>query len=99
MEHKIDRLSKLPEPILEHILSFIPLKKKLQLSILSKTWQNVWTLFPIPSITQNLVWSTLYSNKKAQTKRDDIDYFVTRTLLSRRTQKQSLKKIHAYNDH
>jgi hypothetical protein len=60
---------------------------------LSKTWQNVWTLFPIPSITQNLVWSTLYSNKKAQTKRDDIDYFVTRTLLSRRTQKQSLKKF------
>ena len=93
MEHKIDRLSKLPEPILEHILSFIPLNKTLQLSILSKTWKNVWALFPIPEITQDVVWSTLYSNKRAQRKRNDIDYFVRGALLSRLKQKQSVKKF------
>jgi hypothetical protein len=93
MEHKIDRLSKLPEPILEHILSFIPLNQTLQLSLLSKTWKNVWALFPIPEITQDVVWSTLYSNNKAQRMRNDIDYFVKRTLLGRLTQKQSVKKF------
>jgi len=36
MKHKIDKLSELPEPIVEHILSFISLKKILQLSTLSK---------------------------------------------------------------
>jgi hypothetical protein len=101
MEHKIDRLSELPESVIEHILSFITLKKILQLSILSKSWQNIWTLFPIPKINQNLVWPNLYkfSNNKQvreqeyQRKRDEFNYFVEKTLLSRYKQKISIKKI------
>ena len=90
MEHKIDRLSELPEPIVEHILSFIPLKQILQLTILSKRWQNVWTLFPIPEINQRVICSNLYSKNK---RREETNYFVERTLLSRYRQELSLKKF------
>ncbi|XP_059455171.1 F-box/LRR-repeat protein At3g26922-like [Corylus avellana] len=83
MEHKIDRLSELPEPLVEHILSFIPLKQILQLTMLSKTWQNVWTLFPILKFDQ----------ERGQRKREEFIYFVERTLLSRRRQKISIKRL------
>jgi hypothetical protein len=59
MEHKIDRISELPDPILEHILSFIPTKQTLQFSILSKRWQKVWALFPIPDFEQHLFVNNL----------------------------------------
>jgi hypothetical protein len=59
MEHKIDRISELPDPILEHILSFIPTKQTLQLSILSKRWQRVWALFPVPDFGQHLFVNNL----------------------------------------
>jgi ubiquitin-protein ligase len=87
MEHKIDRISELPEPVLEHILSFIPLKQILQLSILSKRWQNVWTLFPIPNLMQHLFTNNLRKvpdnekEQEIQRKKEEFNYFVERTLL------------------
>ncbi|KAK4375406.1 hypothetical protein RND71_006083 [Anisodus tanguticus] len=38
-----DQISKLPEPILEHILSFLVVKDAAKTSILSKAWNNAWT--------------------------------------------------------
>ncbi|CAJ2639072.1 F-box/FBD/LRR-repeat protein At4g00160-like [Trifolium pratense] len=37
-----DRISELPDPILSHILSFIPTKLAATTSILSKRWKSVW---------------------------------------------------------
>jgi hypothetical protein len=45
MEHKVDR--ELPEEVVEHILSFIPIEQVVQSSIFSKRWKCVWTRFPI----------------------------------------------------
>ncbi|KAL2521861.1 F-box/FBD/LRR-repeat protein [Forsythia ovata] len=38
-----DQISCLPDAILSHILSLIPLKSAVQTSILSKRWTNLWT--------------------------------------------------------
>ncbi|KAG6693186.1 hypothetical protein I3842_10G155400 [Carya illinoinensis] len=39
-------ISTLPEPILQHILSFIPFKQIAQCSLVSKTWNMAWISFP-----------------------------------------------------
>ncbi|OVA11711.1 F-box domain [Macleaya cordata] len=41
-----DRLSDLPESILFHILSFLPTKYVVQMSILSRRWRYLWTSVP-----------------------------------------------------
>ncbi|MCD7452198.1 hypothetical protein HAX54_015478 [Datura stramonium] len=38
-----DQISKLPEPILDHILSFLVTKEAVKTSTLSKVWNSVWT--------------------------------------------------------
>ncbi|KAF8409355.1 hypothetical protein HHK36_005430 [Tetracentron sinense] len=42
-----DRITELPEPILHHILSFIPTRDVIRTSVLSKRWRCVWNSFPI----------------------------------------------------
>ncbi|XP_059306956.1 putative F-box protein At1g49610 [Lycium ferocissimum] len=39
-----DRLSELPEPILLHILSFLPMRYVVRTTILSKRWRHLWTI-------------------------------------------------------
>jgi hypothetical protein len=95
----IDRLSELPELVVEHILSFITLRKVLQLSTLSKRWQKVWTLFPILQFNSKLYESNLYeilgNEKKRKTKitNEEFNYFVERTLVSRCRQKLPINKF------
>ncbi|XP_070006020.1 putative F-box/LRR-repeat protein At4g13960 [Nicotiana sylvestris] len=43
----MDQISQLPDPILQHILFFLPAKDAAQTSVLSRTWLNVWNLLPI----------------------------------------------------
>ncbi|XP_074271868.1 uncharacterized protein LOC141595802 [Silene latifolia] len=38
-----DRISSLPEPIRAHILSFLPTRKAVRMSILSTSWRALWT--------------------------------------------------------
>ncbi|KAG5601982.1 hypothetical protein H5410_033352 [Solanum commersonii] len=38
-----DQISKLPEPVLDHILSFLDIKDAAKTSTLSKVWNSIWT--------------------------------------------------------
>ncbi|KAE8077062.1 hypothetical protein FH972_015667 [Carpinus fangiana] len=99
MEHKIDRISELPDPILEHILSFIPTKQTLQLSILSKRWQRVWALFPVPEFNQFPFDKNLRKvppnekEQEIQRKKEEFINFVERSLLARYWQRLNLNKF------
>ncbi|KAF2320559.1 hypothetical protein GH714_028281 [Hevea brasiliensis] len=46
----VDYISELPEPILHHILSFLPIKEIARTSALSKTWFQAWKTVPILKI-------------------------------------------------
>ncbi|KAI3851170.1 hypothetical protein MKX03_007235 [Papaver bracteatum] len=42
-----DRISRLPEPIILHILSLLPTKCAVSTTILSKGWNNLWISLPV----------------------------------------------------
>lgn len=42
-----DRISKLPEPLIHHVLSFLPIKYAVSTTILSKRWKNLWISMPV----------------------------------------------------
>ncbi|XP_065871023.1 putative F-box/LRR-repeat protein At5g02700 isoform X2 [Euphorbia lathyris] len=47
-EEKQDRISDLPDSLIQHILSFLPsTKQAIQTGILSKRWQKQWTEVPV----------------------------------------------------
>ncbi|XP_065876734.1 F-box/FBD/LRR-repeat protein At4g00160-like [Euphorbia lathyris] len=48
LEHKEDRISDLPDELIQFILSFLPpTKQVIQTGILSRRWQNQWTHVPL----------------------------------------------------
>ena len=75
----MDRISELPEVVVQQILSFLPTKQVVQSTLLSTTWKHVWSTFPILRFddTYLKLWSS-ESNKKR--KHD----FVENTLRSHR---------------
>ncbi|XP_074289953.1 F-box/LRR-repeat protein At2g42720-like isoform X2 [Silene latifolia] len=61
----LDRISELPEPIILHILSYLPLEDSGRASILSKTWKNFCSLYPILHFDHNLfALQSLVSSKE-----------------------------------
>ncbi|PON68676.1 F-box domain containing protein [Trema orientale] len=42
----VDRISKLPDPLIHHILSFVPTIDVVRMSILSRRWRRVWYSVP-----------------------------------------------------
>lgn len=47
---KSDRISDLPDEMLQHILSFLGTRKAVQTSLLSKRWVNLWASLPCINI-------------------------------------------------
>ncbi|PKI43766.1 hypothetical protein CRG98_035872 [Punica granatum] len=45
-EDKADRLSELPEHLIDHILSLLPIKDAVKTSMLSRKWRYRWTTLP-----------------------------------------------------
>lgn len=48
----VDRISALPEPILQLIMSFLSFKQLVQISVLSKAWLQAWRTFPVLEIDE-----------------------------------------------
>lgn len=70
-------MSKLPEPLISHILSFLPTKDAVRTSVLSKKWSFLWT-----SITKlDLDDTVFYSPKRKTGGKMYFLNFVNRTLL------------------
>ncbi|XP_026395892.1 F-box/LRR-repeat protein At4g14103-like [Papaver somniferum] len=42
-----DMISKLPESIIHHVLSLLPIKCAVSTTVLSKTWKNQWVCVPV----------------------------------------------------
>ncbi|KAL7128865.1 hypothetical protein ABFS83_13G022500 [Erythranthe nasuta] len=45
-EEKEDRISDLPDDVIHHIFSYLPIKSVAQTSLLSKRWSRIWRSFP-----------------------------------------------------
>ena len=73
--HKVNR--ELPEEVVEHILSFIPIEQVLQSSIFSKRWKRVWTRFPIWGFDEMYIKLKIWNLKR---KRDGLYSFVDENL-------------------
>ncbi|XP_070006019.1 F-box/LRR-repeat protein At3g58930-like [Nicotiana sylvestris] len=95
----MDRISQLPDPILQHILFFLPPKDAAQTSVLSKTWLKVWNLLPVFTFDfdQNLSIRELLSTEKEGTKQADVrDAFlriIEGSLINLRIQKAIIEKF------
>ncbi|KAK2654061.1 hypothetical protein Ddye_013917 [Dipteronia dyeriana] len=50
---EVDRISELPDPILHHILSFLPLKQVAWTCVLSKKWEKTWRTYPVFKIDES----------------------------------------------
>jgi hypothetical protein len=82
MDHKkkkyiaVDRISELPDPLLQEILSFLPINQVVQSTILSKRWKHMSTSIPV------LLYSGFYPSGYCN--------FVEKTIRSRSVKKFSL---------
>ncbi|CAI0542113.1 unnamed protein product [Linum tenue] len=52
-ERRRDRLSRLPEPIIHHILSFLATRSAVQTSVLSRSWRSAWKHVPVLDFSQH----------------------------------------------
>ncbi|XP_065870564.1 F-box/LRR-repeat protein 25-like, partial [Euphorbia lathyris] len=80
-----DRISALPDSLIQHILSFLPsTKQAIRTGILSKRWQNQWSRVPI------LIFDSTSKNDK------NFSHFIDRTLTLHDCSK--IKKFHVQYD-
>ncbi|XP_065631077.1 F-box/LRR-repeat protein 25-like [Quercus suber] len=84
----MDKISELPESLLHHILSFLPIKQVVQSSTVSKRWNYVWSTIPVLEFDKSFFESKLWcqDTKKTceiQRKRVELYHFVEQNLLSR----------------
>jgi hypothetical protein len=98
-EHKIDRISELPDLLLQHILCFLPIKKVVQSSIFSKRWKHVWFKIPVLEFDQTFfeypdpVKTSRKIRKKRGKKRTKLYNRVNQILLSHRSQGLKINKF------
>ncbi|KAJ4718035.1 F-box protein [Melia azedarach] len=101
----VDRISALPESILQHIMSFLPFRDVVRTSVLSKTWEKAWHTFPDIEFDEKLFgqdlrnllllgFDELDSGHKRfdQMKRKLLNYW-EKVLQSRRWEMTSLRKF------
>ncbi|WJX72586.1 hypothetical protein P8452_56451 [Trifolium repens] len=85
---KDDIISKLPDSVIGHILSFLPTKYAVRTSVLSKRWIENWTLIPKVNLDDRLFYS---SERKESDGKQHFINFVYKTLLF--TQNYSMQSV------
>ncbi|XWS09972.1 hypothetical protein CRYUN_Cryun39dG0035800 [Craigia yunnanensis] len=85
-ENRIDKISKLPDELIEQILCFLPTKDAVATSILSKRWYPFWTKLPVLRLQDSIHCET---RRQTMIK---FKQFVSRVL--RRNKAVSLHKFH-----
>ncbi|KAJ4718031.1 F-box domain containing protein [Melia azedarach] len=101
----VDRISALPESILQHIMSFLPFRDVVRTSVLSKTWEKAWHTFPDIEFDEKLFGQDLRNllllgfneldrghKRFDQMKRKLLNYW-EKVLQSRRWEMTSLRKF------
>lgn len=61
-----DRISALPEPLLQHIMSFLPSKDAVRTRLLSKIWEKAWCTFPVLNFDEDLFERELLEMRAAR---------------------------------
>ncbi|XP_060190247.1 F-box/LRR-repeat protein 25-like [Lycium barbarum] len=95
----MDQISQLPDPILQHILFFLPAKDAAQISVLSKTWLKVWNLLPVFTFDFHndlSLWKLLSTEKEESEQADIRDAFLSiidGSLINLRIQKAKIEKF------
>ena len=69
----VDRISKLPDPVIYHILSFVPTVYAVRMSLLSRRWRRMW--YSVPTLQ--------FSELDGFHKRASFDVFVEKCLMHR----------------
>ncbi|WMV35041.1 hypothetical protein MTR67_028426 [Solanum verrucosum] len=98
----MDQISQLPDPILLHILFFLPAKDAAQTSVLSKTWLKVWNSLPLFTFDfcQNIsLWKLLSTQKEESEQVDVRDAFlniIDGSLVNLRVQKAIIEKFRLF---
>ncbi|PIA65602.1 hypothetical protein AQUCO_00100833v1 [Aquilegia coerulea] len=90
MKENTDRLSGLPDDIIQEIFSFLDMKVIVRTSILSKKWRNFWISFP------NLYFLLGRSKVNKKTQRNYFTYFVNQVLLLRDTSDINKFRVSCY---
>ena len=83
-----NRISELPEDVLQNILSFLPTKQVFQSTLLSTGWKHVWTTFPILKFDKtSVLWSSEKKNDpEVKLKRRNFYKFLNKCLRLRSRQ-------------
>ncbi|KAL8458867.1 hypothetical protein ACS0TY_036391 [Phlomoides rotata] len=75
MRKRRDRLSELPQSLIHHILSFLPMRDVVSTTVLSKRWNKLWTTVPCLNFCFDLKSSKLVNGA------DSVRNFVNRALM------------------
>jgi hypothetical protein len=86
----MDRISELPGPILQQILSYLPIKQVVQSTLFSTTWKHVCSTFPILQFDKTYFHPEETENLR---KKGILYGFVEKNLQTRRSRSLRIKKF------
>ena len=66
-EYNMDKISKLPDFLLQQVLSFLTIKQVVQSSLLSKRWRHVWFTIPVLEFDGAYFGSKLWCRDREKT--------------------------------
>lgn len=97
-EYNMDKISKLPDFLLQQVLSFLTIKQVVQSSLLSKRWKHVWFTIPVLEFDGAYFETKLWcrdreKTRQIQRKRVELYHFAEQNLVSRRRQRLKINKL------